>query len=77
MIIENSTFALVLLVWIIIGKGFAGNNKPKLPPPLTGGGEGEGEASTYRKYGNFTPTPTLPRQGGGGNKLPRCLRRGI
>jgi cobalt-precorrin-5B (C1)-methyltransferase len=35
------------------------------PPPLTGGGRGVGEASTYREYGNFTPTLPLPRQGGG------------
>ena len=36
-----------------------------LPPPLVGGGEGEGDAEGYRNTGGSTPTLTLPHQGGG------------
>jgi nitrogenase molybdenum-cofactor synthesis protein NifE len=38
-----------------------------IPPPLAGGGEGEGEAAhvDHLAHGDVTPTPTLPRQGGG------------
>jgi len=38
-----------------------------LPPPLAGGGQGVGDVgdSTVSAHGDFTPTPTLPRQGGG------------
>lgn len=35
------------------------------PPPLAGGGEGEGEDAITQNGGTFTPTPALPRQGGG------------
>ncbi len=35
------------------------------PPPLTGGGWGEGEVATGQFHGQFPPTLTLPRQGGG------------
>jgi len=35
------------------------------PPPLTGGGWGVGEGAPCRYHGNFPPTLTLPRQGGG------------
>jgi len=39
------------------------------PPLLTGGGQGVGEAAGSDTASNFTPTPTLPRQGGGRNSL--------
>jgi len=45
------TFRMVYLV-------FGGSGS--VSPPLTGGGEGEGVPSRF-----ITPTPTLPRQGGG------------
>ncbi|WP_298436604.1 hypothetical protein [Geobacter sp.] len=35
-----------------------------IPPPLTGGGQGVGEVGRSDEVG-ITPTPTLPRQGGG------------
>jgi len=36
-----------------------------IPPPLAGGGQGVGEGATGVNAGNVTPTPALPRQGGG------------
>jgi len=37
----------------------------KIPPPLTGGGQGVGEGASGSTSANVTPSPTLPRQGGG------------
>ena len=35
------------------------------PPPLMGGGQGEGEVANGIPCGTFTPTLALPHQGGG------------
>ncbi len=62
--------------------GLPDDSPGKLPPPLAGGGLGEGELAS----GLFTSTPTFPHQGGGGDgvsgweviRLPvsaRALRR--
>jgi len=40
------------------------------PPPLMGGGEGEGEIATRDEYGSVPPTLTLPHRGGGDMSLP-------
>jgi hypothetical protein len=40
-------------------------SRKSLPHPLTGGGQGVGEVATCRDDGNFPPTLTLPREGGG------------
>lgn len=37
----------------------------KIPPPLTGGGQGVGEGASGSTSANVTPSPTLPHQGGG------------
>ncbi len=37
----------------------------KIPPPLTGGGQGVGVAADISASADVTPSPTLPRQGGG------------
>ncbi len=37
----------------------------KIPPPLTGGGEGEGGPTIIDHTVTITPTLALPRQGGG------------
>jgi hypothetical protein len=36
-----------------------------IPPPLTGGGQGVGEAGTLLFHGTFPPTLALSRRGGG------------
>jgi hypothetical protein len=49
---------------------FVLNLQTHRPPPLTGGGWGEGENSqSCANIDHFTPTLALPRQGGGDKKL--------
>ncbi len=54
----------------IFAKGLA--TPGKTPPPLVGGGWGEGETHPWLRYNlsQFTPTPTIPHQGGGRKKSP-------